>query len=78
VKESGKLLVNVHRAPSTKRGAIGAEELEWRQRKEREKERGAHNKEGQSLSDVSRVVWEVSLPCWGVRQEATSLAGRLT
>ena len=50
VEESGKLLVNGHRAPWTKRGARRVGELEWRQREVREKERGAHNKEGQSVS----------------------------
>ena len=49
-RESGKLLVNGHRAPWTKRGARRVGELEWRQREVREKERGAHNKEGQSVS----------------------------
>ncbi len=50
VEGSGKLLVNGHRAPWTKRGARRVGELEWRQREVREKERGAHNKEGQSVS----------------------------
>ena len=50
---SEKLLVNGHRAPWTKRGARRVGELEWRQREVREKERGAHNKEGQSVSGES-------------------------
>ena len=50
VEESGKLLVSGHRAPWIKRGARRLGELEWRQREVREKERGAHNKEGQSVS----------------------------
>ena len=50
MKESGKLLVNGDRVPWTKRGARRVGELEWRQREVREKERGAHNKEGQSVS----------------------------
>jgi len=45
-----ELFVNGHRVPWTKRGARRVGELEWRQREVREKERGAHNKEGQSVS----------------------------
>ena len=68
-KESGKLLVNGHRAPWTKRGARQVGELEWRQREAREKERGAHNKEKQSASGERPRSREVSLPRWGVSQE---------
>ena len=36
----------------------------------REKERGAHNKEGQSASGTGRGL-RISLPCWGVSQETS-------
>ena len=71
VKESGKLLVNGHRAPWTKRGARRVGELEWRQREVREKERGAHNKEGQSVSGERPRSGKSHSPGGGVSQETS-------
>ena len=69
VEESGKLLVNGYRAPWTKRGARRVGELEWRQREVREKERGAHNKEGQSVSGERPRSGKSHSPGGGVSQE---------
>ena len=71
LKESGKLLVNGHRAPWTKRGARRVGELEWRQREVREKERGAHNKEGQSVSGERPRSGKSHSPGGGVSQETS-------
>jgi len=68
VEESGKLLVNGHRAPWTKRGARRVGEIEWRQREVREKERGAHNKEGRGVSGTGGRGLRILLPCRGVHQ----------
>ncbi len=71
MEESGKLLVNDHRAPWTKRGARRVGELEWRQREVREKERGAHNKEGQSVSGERPRSGKSHSPGGGVSQETS-------